>query len=57
MKKLLTSVSVSLLIAAFLYPLFFLGVGRPVSWLLVTGMVGTGSTGIYLLYRFRKSLS
>ncbi|HEY6008965.1 MAG TPA: hypothetical protein VIU40_11630 [Geobacteraceae bacterium] len=56
MKKLLTSVSVILLISSFLYPLFFLGVGRQVSWHLVTGLIGTGSAGIYLLYRFRKSL-
>ena len=56
MKTLIAFVSSSLLTSAFLYPLFFLGVGRRVSWLLVAAMAGGGIGGIYLLVRYRKSL-
>ena len=56
MKLFLTFIAVSCLNAAFLYPLFIGGLGRPVSWLLVTGLSGVGIGAICLLVRFRKHL-
>ena len=56
MKNLILFASSSLLTSTFLYPLFFLGVGRKVSWLLVAAMAGGGIGGIYLLVRYRKTL-
>ena len=55
MKVLITTLSSALLMAAFLYPLFFVGIGRPVSWLLVIAMAAGGIGGMYLLVRYRKS--
>ena len=55
MKTLLTFLAVTLLNGAFLYPLFFGGTGRPVSWLLVVAMAAGGVFCIYLLYRNRRS--
>ncbi len=56
MKLLITSASTSLLTAAFLYPLLYLGSGREVSWPLVAAMAAGGGAGIYVLARFRKNL-
>jgi hypothetical protein len=56
MKNLIVFVSSSLLTSAFLYPLFFLGAGREVSWLLVAAMAGVGIGGIWVLVKYRKSL-
>ena len=56
MKLLITLVSCSLLTAAFLYPLLYLGSGRMVSWPLVAVMAAGGGGGIYALVRLRKSL-
>ena len=56
MKLLLTFGTVSLLIAAFLYPLFVLGAGRPLSWLAECALAGGGCGGLYLLVRFRREL-
>lgn len=41
---------------AFLYPLFFLGVGKGVSWWLVAAMTAVGVLCMYLLVRFRREL-
>lgn len=56
MRTLLTFLAVTLLNAAFLYPLFYQGVGRKVSWLLVAGMAAGGIFCFYFLVRYRKSL-
>ena len=56
MKLLLNFLAVILLIGAFLYPIFFAGIGRPVAWWLVALMAIGGTGCIYLLVRFRKSL-
>jgi hypothetical protein len=56
MKILLSFIAVSCLNAAFLYPLFIGGLGRPVSWLLVACLTAVGAGSIYLLVRFRKHL-
>ena len=55
MKTLLTFLAVTLLNGAFLYPLFYGGIGRPVNWLLVAAMASGGLFCIYLLYRYRRS--
>lgn len=57
MKALVTFLAVTLLNGAFLYPLFYGGIGRPVSWLLVGSMAGGGLFCLYLLFRYRRSLS
>lgn len=56
MKLLLTFLAVILLNGAFLYPLFFAGIGRPVAWWLVVLMALGGIGCIYLLVRFRNRL-
>lgn len=56
MKTLLSLLAVGLLMGAFLYPLFFLGVGKGVSWWLVAAMAVGGIVCMYLLVRFRKEL-
>lgn len=56
MKALLSLLAVGLLIGAFLYPLFFLGVGKGVSWWLVAAMAAGGVVCLYLLARFRREL-
>ena len=56
MKLLLNFLAVLLLIGAFLYPLFYSGIGRPVAWLLVALMTAGGISCIFLLVRFRKQL-
>jgi hypothetical protein len=55
-KTLLVFLAVTLLNGAFLYPLFYLGLGRGVSWWLVAAMAAVGAFCIYLLVRYRKSL-
>ncbi|WP_169745372.1 hypothetical protein [Geobacter pickeringii] len=54
MKALLTFLAVSLINGAFLYPLFYLGVGKEVSWLLVAAQATGGVFCLYLLVRHRK---
>jgi hypothetical protein len=54
MKLLLNFLSVILLNGAFLYPIFYSGIGRPVAWWLVVFMALAGIGCIYLLVRFRK---
>lgn len=54
MKTLLSFLAVTLLNGAFLYPLFYLGVGRKVSWLLVAALATGGIFFIYLLVRYRR---
>jgi hypothetical protein len=56
MRLLLNLFAVLLLNGAFLYPLFFGGVGRPVAWWLVVLMAAAGLVCIYLLVRYRKVL-
>ncbi len=56
MKALLNFFAVLLLTGAFLYPLLFAGIGRPVAWWLVVLMAVAGVGCIYLLVRFRKQL-
>ncbi len=56
MKTLLNFLAVILLNAAFLYPMLFVGIGRPVAWWLVALMAVAGVGCIYLLVRFRKQL-
>ncbi len=56
MKLLLNFFAVILLNVAFLYPLFYIGIGRPVAWWLVFLMAIGGIGCIYLLIRFRKTL-
>jgi hypothetical protein len=55
-KTLLVFLAVTLLNGAFLYPLFYLGLGRGVSWWLVAAMAAAGAFSMYLLVRYRKSL-
>jgi hypothetical protein len=56
MKLLLNFLAVILLNGAFLYPIFYIGVGKPVAWWLVVFMTLGGIGCIYLLVRFRKEL-
>jgi hypothetical protein len=56
MKLLLNFLAVVLLNGAFLYPIFYSGIGRPVAWWLVVLMALGGIGCIYLLVRFRKTL-
>ena len=56
MKLLLNFFAVILLIGAFLYPLFFAGIGRPVAWWLVALMAIGGIGCIFLLVMLRKKL-
>jgi hypothetical protein len=56
MKLLLNFLAVLLLNGAFLYTLFFLGIGRPVAWWLVVLMAAGGIACIWLLVRYRKRL-
>ena len=56
MKILLNFLAVVLLIGAFLYPLFFGGIGRPVAWWLVAVMAGGGIGCVYLMVKYRKQL-
>ncbi len=56
MKLLLNFFAVILLNGAFLYPIFYSGIGRPVAWWLVVLMAFGGVGCIYLLVRFRKML-
>ena len=56
MKVLLNFLAIILLNGAFLYPVFFIGIGRPVAWWLVVLMVLGGIASICLLVRFRKRL-
>ena len=56
MKNLLNFLAVVLLNGAFLYPLFFSGIGRPVTWWLVGVMAAGGIACIYLMVKYRKQL-
>lgn len=56
MKTLLNFFVVTLLNAAFLYPLWFSGIGRPISWVLEIGMATGGIFCFYLLVKYRKQL-
>jgi hypothetical protein len=56
MKLLLNFLAVVLLNGAFLYPIFYIGIGRPVAWWLVVLMALGGIGCIYLLVKFRKTL-
>jgi hypothetical protein len=56
MKLLLNFFAVVLLNGAFLYPIFYIGIGRPVAWWLVALMALGGIGCIYLLVRLRKKL-
>lgn len=56
MKLLLNFFSVILLNSAFLYPLFYIGIGKPVAWSLVILMALGGIGCIYLMVRFRNEL-
>jgi len=56
MKLLLNFLAVVLLNGAFLYPIFYSGIGRPVAWWLVILMALAGIGCICLLTRFRKML-
>ncbi|HTP65036.1 MAG TPA: hypothetical protein VMJ66_06560 [Geobacteraceae bacterium] len=56
MKNLLTFLAVLLLNGAFLYPLLFAGIGRPVMWWLVVLMAVGGIGCLYLLVKYRKVL-
>jgi hypothetical protein len=56
MKLLLNFFAVILLNSAFLYPIFYIGIGKPVAWWLVVFMALGGIGCIYLLVRFRKTL-
>lgn len=56
MKLLLNFFAVILLNGAFLYPLCYIGIGKPVAWWLVLLMALGGVGCIYLMVRFRKEL-
>ena len=56
MKLLLNFLAVLLLNGAFLYPLFYGGIGRPVVWWLVILMAVSGVGCIWLKVKFRKQL-
>ena len=56
MKNLLNFLAVLLLNGAFLYPLFYGGIGRPVAWWLVGLMAVAGIGCLFLLVRYRKEL-
>jgi hypothetical protein len=56
MKSALTLLTVSLLTATFLYPLFLSGIGKPVSWPLEILLAVGGVLGFWLLIKFRKEL-
>jgi hypothetical protein len=56
MKLLLNFFAVILLNSALLYPLFYIGIGRPVAWWLVVLMALGGIGCICLMVRFRKEL-
>ncbi len=56
MKNLLNFFAVLLLNGAFLYPLLFAGIGKPVAWWLVALMAIAGIGCIYILVKFRKRL-
>ncbi len=56
MKNLLNFFAVLFLNGAFLYPLLYCGIGRPVKWWLVALMAFAGSGCIYLLVRYRRQL-
>ena len=56
MKNVLTLAAVFLLIAAFLYPLWVLGLGRPLSWARELVFLGGGGFSLYLLYKYRRQL-
>ena len=56
MKLLLNFFAVVLLNGAFLYPIFYIGIGRPVAWWLVVLMAGGGIACIYILVRYQKVL-
>jgi len=56
MKLVLNLFAVALLTGAFLYPLFYIGIGRHVIWWLVILMYLGGIACIYLLFRFRREL-
>jgi len=54
MKMILNFFAIILLNGAFLYPLFYSGIGKPVVWWLVALMAIAGIGCIYLLVKFRK---
>jgi Flp pilus assembly protein TadB len=56
MKLLLNFFAVILLNSAFLYPLFYSGIGKPFAWWLVVLMALGGIGCIYIMVRFRKEL-
>lgn len=56
MKTLLNFFVVTLLNGAFLYPLWFSGVGKPISWVLEIFMATGGIFCFYLLVKYRKQL-
>ncbi len=56
MKNLLNFLAVILLNGAFLYPLLYAGIGKPVAWWLVAFMAIGGIGCIYLLVKYRKQL-
>jgi len=55
-KPLLQFAAATLLNGAFLYPLFYVGIGRPVSWWLVAAMTAGGCGCFYLLIKYRRQL-
>lgn len=56
MKKLLTWGGTSLLISAFLDPLIYSGMDKPVPWLRDLAMAAGGVLCLYLLVKYRNQL-
>jgi hypothetical protein len=55
-RKLLSFGGVTLLTTAFLEPLFFSGIGKPVPWLRDLLMAVGGVACLFVLVKFRKDL-
>jgi hypothetical protein len=56
MKKLLTWGGTSLLISAFLDPLIYSGMDKPIPWLRDLAMAAGGMLCLYLLVKYRNQL-
>jgi hypothetical protein len=56
-KKLLSFLGVSLLTSAFLEPLFYSGLDRPIPWVRDMLMAVAGVACFYLLIKYRDQLS